>query len=74
VLDRESTFADPAVVEFIKTKKLKGTPLIDFISEEKSGSYDWASFAYGYNGSGYKVNKYDTKLQAAYEKFKKIQS
>lgn len=61
-------------LEFIKTKKLKGTPLINFISEEKSGSYDWASFAYGYNGSGYKVNKYDTKLQAAYEKFKKMQS
>jgi hypothetical protein len=61
-------------LEFIKTKKHKGTPLINFISEEKSGNYDWASFAYGYNGSGYKVNKYDTKLQAAYEKFKKMQS
>ncbi|MCL6258121.1 N-acetylmuramidase family protein [Aquiflexum sp. TKW24L] len=61
-------------LEFIKIKKLKGVPLINFISEEKSGNYDWASFAHGYNGSGYKVNKYDTKLQAAYEKFKKMHS
>jgi hypothetical protein len=61
-------------LEFIKTKKLKGTPLINFISEQNPGKYDWASFAYGYNGSGYKVNKYDIKLQAAYEKFKKSHS
>ena len=27
---------------------------------------DWVGFARGYNGLGYKVNKYDTKLDAAY--------
>lgn len=30
---------------------------------------DWAGFAYGYNGSGYAENEYDTKLAAAYRKF-----
>lgn len=31
---------------------------------------DWESFARGYNGSGYKQNKYDTKLLSAYNKYK----
>lgn len=30
---------------------------------------DWAGFAMRYNGSGYRKNKYDTKLAAAYKKF-----
>lgn len=29
---------------------------------------DWAGFAYGYNGSGYAENRYDTKLAAAYKR------
>ncbi|WKN33295.1 N-acetylmuramidase domain-containing protein [Porifericola rhodea] len=56
-------------LEFIKTKQTKGKALIDYISEDRQGDYDWASFAYGYNGRGYKTNKYDTRLKAAYEKF-----
>ncbi|HEY7751970.1 MAG TPA: N-acetylmuramidase family protein [Ignavibacteriaceae bacterium] len=32
---------------------------------------DWAKFAKGYNGAGYKLNKYDEKLAAAYKKYKK---
>lgn len=28
---------------------------------------DWATFAYYYNGSGYRDNNYDTKLAAAYQ-------
>ena len=31
---------------------------------------DWATFALRYNGSGYKANRYDTRLQAAYDKLK----
>lgn len=31
---------------------------------------EWAAFARLYNGSGYKKNKYDTKLAAAYKKWK----
>jgi len=30
---------------------------------------DWAGFAARYNGKAYKKNNYDTKLEAAYEKF-----
>lgn len=30
--------------------------------------HDWAAFAYGYNGSGYKQNDYDGKLKRAYAK------
>lgn len=33
--------------------------------------HDWAGFAKGYNGSNYYINKYDTKLAAAYAKAKK---
>ena len=31
---------------------------------------NWAAFALGYNGPGYKANKYDTKLEAAYNRRK----
>lgn len=31
---------------------------------------DWCNFALRYNGSGYRANRYDTKLEAAYRKFK----
>lgn len=31
---------------------------------------DWCTFALRYNGSGYKANRYDEKLAAAYRKFK----
>lgn len=34
-------------------------------------SADWAGFAARYNGSGYKANRYDTKLAAAYARHKK---
>lgn len=47
-----------AMARFIKSKKL-GPAL---------ARGDWAAFAKGYNGSGYKKNRYDTKLAAAYEK------
>ena len=32
-------------------------------------SKNWATFAKGYNGSGYKLNKYDLKLETAYIKY-----
>ncbi len=32
----------------------------------------WAEFAYRYNGAGYKINKYDSKLKKAYLKYKNI--
>jgi hypothetical protein len=32
---------------------------------------NWAAFAYSYNGEKYRENQYDTRLQAAYLKYKK---
>lgn len=61
-------------LEFVKTKEVRGKRLIDYISEEAHGNYDWATFAYGYNGRGYKENKYDIKLQAAYEKYRSAET
>ena len=40
--------------------------LVKFIKDK-----DWASFAYRYNGPGYKKYNYDTRMARAYEKFKK---
>ncbi|SEI86400.1 Protein of unknown function [Cyclobacterium xiamenense] len=57
-------------LEFIKTKKTRGKALLEYISEDNQGNYDWESFAYGYNGSGYKVNQYHVKMKAQYERFK----
>lgn len=58
-------------LEFIKTKKVRGRPLIHYVSEASPGNYDWEAFAYGYNGSGYKANQYDVKLRTAYLKLRK---
>ena len=49
-----------AFVNFVKNKNL-----VDELQRK-----DWAGFAIGYNGAGYKTNKYDEKLAAAYNKFK----
>lgn len=34
-------------------------------------NHDWASFARGYNGSGYAANKYDVKLEQKYNEYSK---
>ena len=49
-----------AFINFVKSKNL-----VDELQRK-----DWAGFAKVYNGSGYKENKYDEKLAAAYNKFK----
>lgn len=43
---------------------VKGRGLADELAR-----LDWAGFAYGYNGSGYKENAYDRKMQAAYKRY-----
>lgn len=49
--------------------------LINFLSTtgiiKYLNSRQWSEFARRYNGPGYKQNKYDTKLQAAYNQFVK---
>lgn len=49
-----------AFVEFIKSEKLDG-----YLRKQQ-----WAKFARRYNGKGYKKNKYDIKLERAYQKYK----
>ena len=44
---------------------LKANGLISLLA-----SRQWAAFAERYNGSGYKQNQYDTKLEKAYQKYK----
>lgn len=50
--------------KFISINRISGKSLTDWLREK-----NWAKFARGYNGAGYAQNKYDTKLQKAYEKF-----
>jgi hypothetical protein len=38
--------------------------------DSKLKSKDWKGFAKGYNGAAYAINKYDIKLEAAYNKYK----
>ena len=52
-----------ALLGFLQTNKL--------LVHVQGNSKNWAAFAKGYNGPGYAQNKYDTKLAAAYEEFKK---
>ncbi|MER8827245.1 N-acetylmuramidase family protein [Mesorhizobium sp. M0938] len=51
-----------AAVNFIKTNKL----------DDNLRGHDWAGFAKGYNGSGYRKNAYDTKLANAFRKWSRI--
>lgn len=44
-------------------KFIKRNPKLDKALKNK----DWATFAYYYNGSGYKQFKYDTRIAAAYK-------
>lgn len=48
-----------AFVGFVKTNRLDGA----------LRRHDWAAFARGYNGPGYKANAYDTKLAAAHRRW-----
>lgn len=43
---------------------VKGNGIDDELREKK-----WAAFAYRYNGSGYRANRYDEKLAAAYARY-----
>ena len=51
-----------AFVNFIKTAKL----------DAHLRAKRWARFAEGYNGPAYAENQYDKKLEAAYEKYRRL--
>ena len=40
--------------------------------DDELRNHDWAGFARGYNGSNYRINRYDEKLADAYSKWAKI--
>ncbi len=46
-----------AMIEFIKSANL----------DDELRTHDWAGFARGYNGKGYRKNRYDTRLRARYQ-------
>jgi len=59
-------------------KESEGRHLDGFVSfvignklDDELRRHNWAGFARGYNGAGYKKNKYDTKMATAYAKFLK---
>ncbi len=51
-----------ALMKFLESEKL--------LRHVKGANKNWAALAAGYNGPGYKKNKYDTKMAAAYAKYK----
>lgn len=59
----------------IRGEKAQLESFIKFIKSKGIAKYlishEWDKFALGYNGSAYKQNQYDTKLQTAYNNFKK---
>ena len=55
-----------AFISFITNTKYKGQNLISYLQKK-----DWASFARAYNGPAYADNKYDLKLEQAYDLFSK---
>jgi hypothetical protein len=47
---------------FVSRTKFGGRTLLHWLQAR-----DWAKFAHGYNGSGFRANRYDVKLRLAYE-------
>lgn len=66
------------VIDAHKDEYHQARQMFDFCKNHPSGKLipalrvrDWATFAYYYNGSGYRQNNYDAKLKNAYLKFAK---
>ena len=51
--------------KFIEVMTFRGKSLLEWLKEK-----NWSKFAHGYNGPGYRKNKYDQKLERAYNNFK----
>lgn len=56
-----------AFSKFIQFKTFKKASLVQLLK-----NLNWADFAYAYNGSGYRANAYDDKLEAAYNTFNNL--
>ncbi len=53
--------------KFIERTNFRNKPLLQWLKEQ-----NWAKFAEGYNGSGYRSNRYDEKLKKAYDRYKQL--
>ena len=53
-----------AFCSYVILTAFDGKTLVQYLREK-----NWAGFARGYNGPGYKVNGYDVKLAAAYKRY-----
>jgi hypothetical protein len=49
-----------AMANFLRTQKL----------DASLASHDWSAFVRGYNGPNFKINEYDTRLGASFQKFR----
>lgn len=63
------------IKELVKNEKIQLIQFVNFIKYDPNllnaiRAKKWARFAEGYNGTGYKENAYDTKMQKAYDVFK----
>ena len=68
--------AEEMVTDFLDSEASHLQAAINFVVtnglDDELRRHDWAGFARGYNGPGYKKNRYDAKLAAAYAKWRKI--
>lgn len=64
---------DDMLTAFMADEENQLRGMINFIVTEHLDDelrrHDWAGFARGYNGAGYRQNQYDTKLAAAFAKW-----
>jgi len=67
---------DDMVKDMVKDEDAQMLAMANFIIHNNLAGalrrHNWASFARGYNGKGFKKNEYDTRLAAAYVKYKTI--
>tara|TARA_R110000851_G_scaffold325604_1_gene493715 strand:- start:29738 stop:30433 length:696 start_codon:yes stop_codon:yes gene_type:complete len=68
--------ASAMVADFVHSEESQLRAMVRFIEtnelDDELREHDWRGFARGYNGSGYAVHGYHTKLAAAYRKWSKI--
>jgi hypothetical protein len=68
--------AEAMVKDFMRGEDKQLSGMILFIKNSGLGDelrdHDWSGFARGYNGKGYKKNRYHIKLKKAFDKWSKI--
>lgn len=64
------------VIAFTQSEAAQLEGMVRFIQsaglDRHLRAHNWAAFAFGYNGAGYRLNAYDTKLAASYARWSRI--